>query len=294
MGFGYLVRGIKMKDYSFVTEIETGLTKLRILKRANPSKTILLYESGTNVLFENSVSELKCSAMAFGGKHSTISLLQAAQRDGIEGILAIADADFDRINLVHSIPAVFLTDFHDSDVELFNSFQLENELAAYLDKKKIETFLIRFKQGLKRWIFSIAKYIGILQCYSEKENLQTSFQKLDFKNYVVEAVNGVTKDTLLTLFNPEGKKEVRKIDLQSEIIDTSDKYDTLQVCIGHHIFRILIALIKNFVGNETGKFIRKRQIRVQLRKLKNYNFFETMLYASLKKWESQNKGFLIF
>ncbi|MDJ1179813.1 DUF4435 domain-containing protein [Roseofilum sp. BLCC_M91] len=93
------------------------------LKRQTFTGAFLLVEGGSDKKFYQRFTHKNCEIEVVSGKPSSkqrvIQVLQILENDNFAGILAIVDADFDRLdNLEFSSPNLLRTDTHDLETML--------------------------------------------------------------------------------------------------------------------------------------------------------------------------------
>lgn len=116
------------------------------LRRSIYSGTFLLVEGGSDKTFyERFVNKLACELVIVSGKPSSklrvITVLEILEKSSFQGMLAIVDADFDRLeNLVYSSPNLLRTDTHDLETMLINSPAFNKVVAEFGSEEKIAQF----------------------------------------------------------------------------------------------------------------------------------------------------------
>ena len=131
-----------MKD---LLSIDRVANQIR-LRRSTYSGTFLLVEGGKDKIFyERFVDKLACELVNASGKPSSklrvIEILKIFEKSSFQGVLAIVDADFERLeSLLYSSPNLLRTDTHDLETMLINSPAFDKVVAEFGSEEKIAQF----------------------------------------------------------------------------------------------------------------------------------------------------------
>ena len=277
-----------------VSEKETiKITEFRIvlnhIKKDN-SKVLILVEGNTDIKFFRKIFNTDHSIVKeLNGKDKIKNILNTLLSD-FNNVFGIRDLDFDKLESYPNSKNLFLTDYHDFEIEMIESISFTDIVNENSNDECHANYLVNLKDN----IYSIALIIGYLRWFNEKTYKAASshillFDGLKFEDFIklnncqLELINDVFYDKLLVHSKTKNPtlsltKEdiVNKIDELKRI--SSDK---LQICCGHDLTEIIsIALNKR---------INRKNIESHLRVSYKFDYFKnTQLYKKIKEWNSVN------
>ncbi|MEM9543671.1 MAG: DUF4435 domain-containing protein, partial [Cyanobacteria bacterium P01_E01_bin.42] len=181
------------------------------MQRSSFSGTFLLVESGSDKKFydrfiDKSVCELRC----FHGKEQVIAILDTLETRNVTGILAIVDADFDRIALsCHHSPNLLRTDSHDLETMLIESPALGKVIAEFGSEEKID----KCDREVRTILLEAGIAIGYLRWISQCDRLNLTFRGITFSKFFKKDLR-VNEIELIE----EVKKKSQKFDLNNKTL----------------------------------------------------------------------------
>ncbi|MEA5470044.1 DUF4435 domain-containing protein [Spirulina sp. 06S082] len=288
-----------MKEFR---SIEADANKIRML-RAVFRGTFLLVEGISDRLFyDRLVNKLTCQIVPISGKPSSknrvISVLQIFENESFYGVLAIVDADFDRIiSPSYNSPNLLRTDTHDLETMLIQSVSLDKIVSEFVSENKIETFQYNLRQKL----LTAAAKIGYLRLTSEEERLNLKFDNLTFSHFI----NEKTLELDEVKFIKEIQNKSNNYLLQDESFQQrlrnkkKNSYDPWQICCGHDLVAILSVGLRKVLRKIGESTISKEEIKPDslerdLRLAYEFSYFcNTQLYKDIRKWENNNPSFQV-
>jgi len=248
-------------------------------------------------IYNQLVDEEICKIHVSYGKQNAICILDILEKDNFDGILAIVDADFDRLekrNLDRT--NLFMTDTHDLETMIIKSPALEKLLGEYGSINKISN------KDVRQILIDSGIHIGYLRWVSEREKLSLKFEGLSFVHFIDN--NTLIINVKLMIANVINKSVINKSqrhDLNIDILQKSmiqlsnlnnDPWDT---CCGHDFTEILSFGLRKTLGTNNANDVKLEQIEKILRlSYEKAYFLSTQLYRSLKDWETNNRLFRIF
>ncbi|MFZ4728254.1 MAG: DUF4435 domain-containing protein, partial [Pseudanabaena sp.] len=236
---------------------------------------------------------LSCTSR-FEGKIAVIQILGILEKSDFNGVLAIVDADFDRLeDSPHNSPNLLRTDTHDLETMLLKSLALDRILVAFGSEEKIN----KFGRDIRKILLESGSSVGYLLWVSQCEKLELTFNGIKFKNFV-------DKDTLqineLKMIQ-EVKNKSQALSLKNEEIQqrlTTKKntsHDLWQVCRGHDLVEILSIGLHKALGSNNEKDVeprsseRKNTLETNLQlAYQDIYFRDTQLYVNIVEWERNN------
>ncbi|MFW2378145.1 hypothetical protein ACN4FU_05630 [Aliarcobacter butzleri] len=276
-----------------VSEKETiKITEFRIvlnhIKKDN-DKVLILVEGNTDIKFFRKIFNTDYSIVKeLNGKDKIKNILNALLND-FNNVFGIRDLDFDKLESYENSKNLFLTDYHDFEVEMIES----DAFNAIIDEHSNNQCHANYLCNLKDNIYSIALIIGYLRWFNERTYKATSshillFDGLKFEDFIqlnncrLELIADVFYDKLLI----HSKTKNSALSLTKEdIINTIDELkkistDKLQICSGHDLTEIIsIALNKR---------INRKNIESNLRVAYKFDYFKnTQLHKKIEDWNKE-------
>jgi len=285
-----------MRDY-ISSDREANAIRLR---RSTFFGTFLLVEGSTDkVFYDRFVDKNQCTLIvnSVPGKQRVLEVLNSLENSNFEGILAIVDADFDRLTAVVSDPPNLIrTDTHDLETMLLNSPALEKVIAEYGSEKKIE----EFGRDIRLTLLEAGVSIGYLRWVSQLDTLNLKFEGIEFSHFIDEKTLTINNEKLIQeVKNKSQKPALNNKDLQQRLMNQrSDNHDRWQVCCGHDLVEILYLALRKAIGS--GKVPSRKKdkdenpLEPPLRLAYEYGYFnKTQIYSSICLWERCNPAFKI-
>lgn len=266
------------------------------MMRAQYHGAILIVEGGTDMrVYEPFVDEAHCKLTPACGKENAIGALDILEKNRLEGVLVIVDADFWRLDGTKpNSPNLLLTDTHDLETMILSSDALEKVTSEFASPAKIS----KLGKPIRDILLESAAPIGFFRWLSSatKDNLCVEFKKLAFDNFVDRRSLKVDIDKLIR----EAKVKSQNPSLDASAITRriakleTVGYDLWQVCSGHDLVQILSIGLKSLFGNRRAKGVTPQIVDGMLRVAYEYSHFcYTQLYASIKSWSKANQPYEI-
>src|SRR5260370_5803223 len=97
--------------------------------------TILLLEGSTDArVFHRFIDRASCDIEISYGKQNALAALDLLEDEGFPGVVAVVDADFDRIRgTTYSLENLCSTDLHDLDLTIFASAAFDRYVVEHAD-----------------------------------------------------------------------------------------------------------------------------------------------------------------
>jgi len=263
--------------------------RLSISHHSNKNKVFILLEGTTDIkLFRKFFAKDFTDTTGLIGKEKVIEALEKLISEGYSKIIGIKDADFDHLLSIQPPNNLFITDFHDVEIQMIESSALDSLISEY-GNGSIESLKI------KESIYRIAFMIGCARYFDEKKKhngqaRDLAFDGLKFNNFIQSDSQQLVFDEerfLVELITESQKRkqslQLTKQELKSEIESIkSESHDDRQMCSGHDLTKLLgLLFLKNPNSDEIEKALR---LSYQLE-----NFRNTNLYSLLYKWAEANE-----
>jgi len=268
------------------------------LRRSIYSGTFLLVEGGSDKTFyERFVNKLACELVIVSGKPSSklrvITVLEILEKSSFQGMLAIVDADFDRLeNLVYSSPNLLRTDTHDLETMLLNSPAFNTVVAEFGSEEKIA----QFNRDVRLALLETGMSVGYLLWISQCDRLNLTFDGITFSKFVDEQTLQIDELKLIReVKNKSQAFSLKDEDLQQRLVSQkSNNHDPWQVCCGHDLVEILSLGLRKALGSNKAADLESSSLERNLRLAYEEVYFrDTHLYLNIRTWESKNKPFKV-
>ncbi len=274
-----------LQEVSSELGIKLSEIRLSIRHPENRGKVFILLEGKTDIkLFRNIFSHIYTDTTALKGKDKLMEALRILEDEGYRELIAIKDADFDHLNEVNYPQNLFITDYHDMEVEMVESGALISVICEFTSQECYSKLL----DNLKSQIYTLAIEIGYIRWYSDKIRVSRGKGLFDFKrinlNSLISCSNCqvyLDKSEYLRLLYTQIKSNEENVEENITLLKATSS-DRLQICNGHD----LTMLIANYF---TVSNINQKKIEEALRLSYRVEYFQnTNLYENLQNWSNTN------
>lgn len=277
--------------------IERVANQIRLLRSTYSGSFLLVEGSSDKTFYERFVDKTACTLIVVSGKPSSkvrvIATLNILEKSNFQGVLAIVDADFDRLGtLTHSNPNLFRTDTHDLETMLINSPALDKVVAELGAEEKIA----QFQRDIRLAILESGTSVGYLLWISQSTELNLSFDSISFSKFVDEQTLMIDEMKLIReVKNKSQAFALQDDDLQLQLTAQKSKfYDPWQVCCGHDLVEILSLGLRKAIGSNRATDIAPNNLERYLRLAYEETYFSTtQLYLDIRTWENDNPPFKV-
>ncbi|MBD2579751.1 DUF4435 domain-containing protein [Oscillatoria sp. FACHB-1406] len=264
------------------------------MRRSTFSGTFLLLEGHSDkVFYDRFIDRDICVSIVLNGKVRVIEVLEILENSSFPGILAIVDADFDRVeNVNRASPNLLLTDTHDIETLLLDSPALDKVLLEFGSEEKIA----KFGRDIKTVLIEAALPIGCLLLVSKIDGLNLKFEGIGFSKFIDEKtlrvnelklIQEIKNKSQLPALSTEGLQQ--KLTAQKSLC-----YDCLQICCGHHLVEILSFSLRRTLGSAKADDVKTDYLERSLRLAYEATYFYTTgIYRSVQIWETNNQPFRV-
>jgi len=271
--------------------------KIRLL-RSTFSGTFLLVEgSSDKIFYQRFVDKHACELVCVSGKPSSklrvIAVLEILEKSSFQGVLAIVDADFDRLETSpHNNLNLLRTDSHDLETMLLHSPALDKVIAEFGSQEKIA----KFNRDVRTALLAAGMSVGYLLWVSQCDGLNLTFDGITFSKFVDDRTLQI--DELKLIQEVKNKSQAlswKDEDLQQRLTNKrSNSHDRWQVCCGHHLVEILSLGLRKAIGSNKAADVEPHSLERNLRLAYEERYFrKTGLYLDMITWESNNQPFQV-
>ncbi|MBP0021338.1 MAG: DUF4435 domain-containing protein [Cyanobacteria bacterium SBLK] len=277
--------------------VAADANKIRIL-RSTFSGTFLLVEGLSDRLFyKRFIEQSTCQIVTISGKPSSkqkvIAVLRIFEAENFRQILAIVDADFDRIlPPSYNSPNLLRTDTRDLETLLLRSPALDKIVTEFVSEEK----MAQFQDNLRTKLLEAGKLMGYLRLISEEETLNLKFDNLTFSKFVNEQTMKIDESKLIKAIQEKSTEySLQKEEFQQKLKDKQkNNYDLWQLCCGHDLIAILSVGLRKVLRKVNESKVSREEIKPDsleriLRLAYEVRFFQdTQLYTDIQEWENIN------
>jgi hypothetical protein len=268
------------------------------MKRSKHTGTFLLVEGEDDKkLFKNFVDAALCAIQIAHGKPNVLGALAILEKDGFQGVLAIADADFAHLEgqPPHSSNLIW-TDTHDLEAMLLASPALDRLLSERGSEELIAELLRRDGVDVRTALLMRGAPVGYLRWLSRREGLSLDFDGLPFTDFLNERTLAMNESAMFRVLQNRSRKGVLiEADLQARIaLLKSAGPDLWQVCCGHDLVNVLAIALLRVLGVNKEADVKPSRLEESLRlAFTAADFKATRLWAAIRAWEDQNAPFIV-
>lgn len=271
--------------------------KIQLL-RTTFSGTFLLVEGNSDKIFyQRFVNSTECQLEITAGKPSSkvraIQILEILKKSNFQGVLAIVDADFDRLEAsLDRSPNLLRTDTHDLETMLINSPALEKTIAEFGSEEKIK----KLDRDIRTILLEVGVSIGYLRWISLTEELNLTFEGIKFIKFLDEKTLVFNELELIQ----EVKKKSQNFSLSDEALQQQltlqkdNDRDPWQVCCGHDLVEILSLCLRKAIGSNNLTEVKPDCLERSVRLAYEESYFsQTQLYLEICIWQRNNQNFKV-
>ncbi|MDX2041639.1 MAG: DUF4435 domain-containing protein [Acidobacteriota bacterium] len=281
----------------FITP-QTIANRIR-LKRPQFLGAFLIVEGDTDSRVYRSfrATEL-CQTVIAHNKANAVSALAILENENFSGVLAIVDADFDRLDgRQRTSPNLHHTDTHDLETLIINSPALEKILAELGSENKLASFEADHPGGVRTVLLRHGSSIGYLRWLSLRQQFNLKFESLAFSKFVNNETLVVDEAKLVkTVKDHSSAHHLNGAELQQQAQGLkSENHDLWQICCGHDLVSLLSIGLRKTLGTNDTRQVEPEVISRALRLAYEFGHFcSTQLYASVQGWQKANPSFQVF
>jgi len=260
--------------------------------------TILILEGETDARILERFTDLSACQIEIGfGKANVLEALDSLEDDGFAGVVALVDADFDRIiGTQHELENLCLTDAHDLDLTIFATSALDRYLAEFADKDALQREFKSDLKALRQRVLTASLPIAYCRLMSEQQNLDLYFKDLRHDEFISVDDLTVEIDAVTTKIIARSRTSCTVSRLKTYVTGSAVKsYDLYQLANGHDVAAILGIALRKLVGSRRMPQTWASEIESGLRLAFDWEAItNTLMYRCLRGWEANNKPYRIF
>lgn len=270
--------------------------EIRMLRSAFSGIFLIVEGDIDKRVYQNFIESKDCQIKIAYNKQKAIETIKILNADQtFTGAVIIIDADFEHLEEIkEDVKNCFLTDFHDLECLIFVSPALEKVLAEFGSEEKINSF----GKNVREYLFDIGSFVGYLRWISLSDELNLTFEGLDFGKFInKDNLNLDLNSLVTTVKNKSIRPEIDNAQITQQINNLASKnHDKKQVACGKDLVEIFSLGLQKVWGTKSKENpIDSDRIGQGLRLAYEFEFFvSTNLYQSVKMWENENTPFKVF
>jgi len=269
---------------------------VRFVRQVHKGTIVVVEGEKDDRVLSRFVDGAKCTVEISFGKANAIAALDLLEDEGFPGVVAVVDADFDRIhNNQHALSGLILTDGHDIDVVILKSPALRTFLREYADGAKLRALGEDWQSKVYDLVLSGAAPIAYCRAISSAETLM-----LDFKDLSFDFINAATLDCdleklLNEIYASSPVARCTKDELRTKFdTEKAKNHNLFQLVNGHDAASVLGVALREILSNKPRHHTWGSMVESSLRLAFDFAAFKTTkIFDDLRKWEVANPPYTV-
>lgn len=270
--------------------------EVRFTRQIHKGAVLLLEGASDAKALGKFLDKNKCEIEICFCKKSVLDALDLLEDEGFPGVIAIVDADFDRItNTRHKLENLCLTDAHDLDLTIFMTAALQSYLDEHADPELIEKNFQNNLLSVRGLIMEKCTPLACGRLASERRNLRIYFKNLEHEAYVNQQNLAINVDRLAGDLIARSQTTCT-VDAFLRFIDaeTAQQHEPSQLLNGHDVAAVLGIAMREVIGTRRNVHTWGSELEAALRLAFNWEHFKsTSIYSWLKSWDDNNKPYQV-
>jgi len=261
--------------------------EIRLWRQAHKGAILVVEGDDDGKVFERFAHDA-CGIQIGFGKLNVVGALDLLEDEGIPGVVAVVDADFDRLLEVdHALEGLHLTDLHDLDLTIFFSDALRVYLREYADDKLYKRTFGHSLDAVRAAIMKACVPIGYCRLVSEKRGYRLDFKDLRYDQFVRPDLTFDWKAfTSEIAGRPGAKCDAAQLEKQAVELGLK-RYDETQLVNGHDVAAVLGVALRSLLGCRRVQQTWGSEVEAGLRLAFDHAAMSTTkLYAEIVNWQS--------
>ena len=230
------------------------------------------------------------------GREQVIKALDLLEEEGIGGVVAVIDADFDRIlGRSYDLEGLCVTDCHDLDLTIFSSSALDRVVDMYAEKPLFEQAMGGSADKLRDFLLRASVELACCRLASERHALRLYFKDLKLYEFVDAASLITDLDKLASELVSRSTTRTTINELKTYVqAEKSKQHDLRQLANGHDVATFLGIAFQGMLARRRVQQTWGSEIEAALRLAFDWQALsETELFRCLRAWEAGNKPYRV-
>jgi hypothetical protein len=271
--------------------------QIRFVRQVHKGAILILEGETDGRVFANFIDSSKCEIEIAFGKANLLDAVDRLEEEGFPGVVAVADADFDRLlPKTYTFESFCLTDKHDLDLTIFASAALDKYILQYSDRRLCEKYFNGDVLAIRDKIMEAALPFAYCRLASERHDLGIYFKNLKHDELVsVDDLSTMT-DELISELITRSSGRCTEAELKAYVAwEAAQMHDPYQLANGHDVAAILGVSLRKLIGSRRDVHTWASEIEAGLRLAFDWEkMTATQVFQFLTKWENNNKRYRIF
>jgi hypothetical protein len=269
--------------------------QIRLIRQTHRGSILLLEGEKDDRVFRRLTDE-SCDIEVGFGRAQVIEALDLLEEDGFGGVVAVIDADFDRIiGASYNLENLCLTDCHDLDITIFMSPALDRFIAEYADPNLFNSVMKGDVDDLRSRLLNAAIELSCCRLASHRHSLRIYFKDVRLFEFISSTELTIDMEQLVMALIGRSNTTASVQDLKAYInVEKKNKHDLCQLVNGHDIATILGVALQKMIASRRIAQTWGSEIESGLRLAFDWeSFTKTELFNCLRSWEDNNKTYRV-
>jgi len=266
------------------------------MERGKHKGSFLLLEGSTDIKrFSKFINSTACSTVNSYGRENALKALDLLDDEGFEGVLAIVDADFDRV--VKSLwlhEAVIYSESHDLDLDWAQPEVVGRYLTEVGDPKK--SILFGSTESIIAVLVEGLRPVSVARLLNKRGTIRHKLSDVDIMGCFV----GLAVDLFKYVEHVCSKRGIADVKEQQELRENishalaREIHDPFQITNGHDFNCALGVALRSELGSRRDVHTWASEIELGIRlAYSRDDFCRSAIYRSIKAWEAQNSSYRV-
>jgi hypothetical protein len=271
--------------------------QIRLMRQVHKGSFLIVEGETDDKALSRYIDSNACEIEVAFGKQNALQALDLLEEDGFAGVVALVDADFDRLlSNKYPVENLYITDKHDLDLTIFASSAFDQYVREYSDRESLNKVCDGDLIKLRQWILSSALPLACCRLASDRDSLNIYFKDLRHDSFIREDDLILEVDHLLSALIGRSKTRCDIAGLKSRLArEAALEHDLYQLVSGHDAAAVFGIALRKLLGDRRDVHTWSSEIEAGLRLAFNREALEeTEFYISLRAWEGENIPYCIF
>ena len=238
-----------------------------------------------------------CQIIICHGRQNLFDASRVLREAGVEGILAVADADFERIEGRNPpVDCVLFTDWHDAECMMLRGTAFDRLISQFVSREKFSAWCNAHGSDARAHILNETSQVGYLLWHSNANKLGLDFSNLKVKEFMDRTTVVTSVQSLIQhIKNKSSRHDLATEQLLNGLNQRRGMSDDLwQVARGHDFVECLGYAFRYAWGNVPAQSVTFERLEQCLRlAFPEQEFAATGLFQRIREWERNNSPYQI-
>lgn len=268
---------------------------IRMRRTQRTEEAHLLVEGDTDRrLFEKVVDLARCAIEVCLNRSFALTVLAELATTRTPGVLALVDADFDRLSHVVLPANVLWTDTRDVETMLLRSPALDDVMREHGSTPKCDRFTAEHGP-IREALLRAGQSLGYLRWHAHLVGLPLRFEDLDVSKFLDEGLAADADAACRVVCARSQLPPPQAAVLRGSARSLEEPWhDPWQVCCGHDLVEILGYALRKTLGSRGANDAKADVLEKDLRLAFDRRWFgQTRLCEDIRAWQAANVPYVI-